>query len=147
MFEVLDDPDEIEKRFQAGPVLCYLINPNIEFSRLHYLVHNYYLLELGSAEQSIKAMACGFSKKPFSDTLTPEQAKQWNGTDQETLESPVLDELMDIDDNPYLILNKSLSTQQVDYQRLLYKVSYIEYKSDMRYCIACVYYTRSKRNG
>lgn len=146
MFDILDDPDEIDKRCREGPVLCWLLNPNIRFPKLHWLVHNRYVFELGDNSESIKAVALGFYKEPIPDELEPKQRKRWYRKEQDKSEDyDILEELILIKGKPYIVLYEQVTNQQIDELRSIGLVLTKEHNEKMRYLLSCAYYNEQEQ--
>lgn len=145
MFDIYDDPDEIEKRCKEGPVLCWRLNPNIRFPILRWLVHNRYVFDLGDGEQRKLAVALGFYKEPVPEKLEPKNIKRWNGTDQATsADYDIMVELVD-GDEPYIILNEQITTQQIDTLRSVGRILVTKHNGKNQYCMDCAYYYENKK--
>ena len=120
MFDLIDNPAEIEKRFKEGNVLCFKLNPNIDFFTFERIRNNYYVVYV----KAFKAygVACGF----YRNKIDREQPSTLS----------YIKEFINHETKPYFILHDDLTQQEIEGIKISLNLN----RKGGAFIINCVYY-------
>ena len=72
VFDVSDDPVEINKRFEAGPISVMLLNQRLGFRTIEAMIEDFWIVVVTIAGVKYKAIVPGFYRKKQDDLIGDE---------------------------------------------------------------------------
>lgn len=135
--ELINAPEVIKERLDSGPQLCQVLSKEIKSETLYNLARDHYLFSTEIAAEDRLIILCGAFKEGVEMQPDPEKTQKAFGRQ---VTEQVFDDLVHIDEVPYLPFCKDLDRKVIDRMRAVYDIRDIEYNSETRTAILGHYY-------